>query len=156
MSVVGGTQGYVSGQVIFVSKDVRCDNHPNVMATKRVVGDVDNFGYEASDFCDECFEIYSKMKDVQNKECDWCGLSCNHFRPVSFVIDAKDVSIDKVCDTCLGKHNHQIIEGIQSDEDQDNDHGVECHNDREDNDYCFDLKENTSTPLNFNNPVGRW
>lgn len=157
MAVVGGTVGYKAGQILVVSEGICCDNHPDVQATKRVVGEADEFGYEASDYCDVCFETYSQIKVVANQCCDWCGCHSTHLRPMNNVdSDSKDV-IDKVCDSCIGKLVHKSLDESTRIDGCSNDHGVEIYQDRdEDNeDYRYQPDcENDPQPLNFNS--SRW
>lgn len=156
MSVVGGTQGYKSGQILFVSEGVCCDNHPDKPATQRVVGEVDQYGYEASDFCEDCFRIYEQLKATANVVCDWCGCQSNHFRPMMTVDNLVKDTIDKVCDICVGKHVHNTVEKMQEEEEAvEEDHGVECYVDNEDEDYRYkEEPQDDIRPLNFN--TSRW
>ena len=155
MSVVGGTKGYVSGQVIFTSEGKCCDNHPDKPATKRVVGEVDQYGYEASDFCDDCFAIYEKIKLGKDNVCDWCGCHSDHLRPMT-VTDNQDNTIDKVCDRCIAKQIHEAVGQMEEEEDVTPDHGVDCHvEDKDEDNYLYnDTPPEEMRPLNFN--TSRW
>lgn len=159
MSVVGGTQGYVSGQIIPVSEGSCCDNHNNTPAVSRVVGEVDQFGYEASDFCHECVQKYEHVKfNVKVKVCELCGCQVDHLRPRKHVDkETKIETIDMACDVCIGKQVHEAVKQMEEQEDTVEDLGIDCTRDEdEDDDYRFDLKENEARPLNFNNPSHRW
>lgn len=157
MSVTGGTQGYVSGQIIPVSEGACCDNHPDSPATKRVVGEVDQFGYEASDFCDLCFTGYTQMNAMKGVVCDHCGCHATHLRPV--ISQDKDTGViiaDKVCNVCVSKMVHDAVNRVDNDEDPIDDYGIEIPEEEENDDYRYKSNgdDDVVRPLNFNS--SRW
>ncbi len=49
MAHVGGPTRHLPGDTIPFPSGTKCDNHPDRLATKRLVGETDSFGYEAAD-----------------------------------------------------------------------------------------------------------
>lgn len=72
MSATGGPTRLLPGDTMPVPSGTVCDNHPDRVATTRLVGEVDSMGFEAHDLCDECFAS-TKKQQPEADNCDMCG-----------------------------------------------------------------------------------
>lgn len=51
-----------------------CDEHPDVLAVKRVQGETDSFGSEMMDCCQACLdEMFPPDAEPAENHCDWCS-----------------------------------------------------------------------------------
>lgn len=78
MAHVGGPTRHLPGDTIPFPSGTKCDNHPDRLATKRLVGETDSFGYEAADLWDECYAKVNedlKAHEQELQACDMCGAS---------------------------------------------------------------------------------
>lgn len=75
MGDVTGPISTLPGKLFKVPENARCDEHPDILATKRVQGETDSFGCEMHDMCDECYIKYKAHLIAEQaiaKQCDWC------------------------------------------------------------------------------------
>lgn len=54
------------------SNESKCDNHPDKQAQHKVTGEVDSFGYETRNLCEDCFKERNEAQ-AEPAECDLCG-----------------------------------------------------------------------------------
>lgn len=76
MAHTGGPTSMLPGELMFLPPNTKCDNHESEFAVVRIVGEVDSFGYEASDLCVACYEK-AKNHKPEPSACDLCGTTAN-------------------------------------------------------------------------------
>lgn len=103
MAHVGGPISSLPGTLLKLPENQTCDDHPDRLATVRIQAETDSFGYEAIDWCDECYNKYLSAK--KNPE---YNLSCDHCQAVdcktTATRDPDEGSCGPVyhlCDNCL-------------------------------------------------------
>lgn len=73
--VSSGPVSTMPGFSTFVDDGTVCDEHPTILAVRRVQGETDSFGCEYYYMCRECLDAYNKeMIRAKNEEqfCDGC------------------------------------------------------------------------------------
>lgn len=99
MAHVGGRSRFLSGQKIFLPLGTCCDTHPEVKAIARIVGEVDSFGYEAEDMCEECFRNINTEASFVEGTCDWCKSSDKNLKQKR---DPEEGTAGRVYLVCMG------------------------------------------------------
>lgn len=87
------------GQAAIAENLVICDDHPDRLAVKRVVGEVDSFGCEYMHMCQQCydeFKAHESAADTSGK-CDWCK---SHKQALTPHRDFEEGSCGRVYDVC--------------------------------------------------------
>lgn len=103
MAHVGGPISTLPGTLLKLPENQTCDDHPDRLAVVRVQGETDSFGYEAIDWCDECYNKYLSAKEnpEYNHSCDHCqAVDCK----TTATRDPDEGScgpIYNLCDNCL-------------------------------------------------------
>lgn len=111
MADVIGPNNYLPGQSITVPDGQVCDNHPERLATRKVVGESDSFGSEILDLCQECCdtlqtEIRARKEELQY--CDWCKqdkTGVSHMRDID---EGMCGPVYNVCSDCRKKYNDAL------------------------------------------------
>jgi hypothetical protein len=117
MSAIGGPTSSLPGAVLFVPANATCDKHPKRPAVKRVQGETDSMGFEATDMCQQCYDKYLKEKPNLNTSgvCDWCGHHKQHRRPRRDYDEGTSGPVYMVCDGCIDKENERAAEELAED-----------------------------------------
>lgn len=71
MAHVSGPVSTLPGHRSVPPAGSRCDEHPDVLAAKRIQGETDSFGAEYSDLCSVCVAGLTHQ-DGTPGQCDWC------------------------------------------------------------------------------------
>jgi hypothetical protein len=90
----------------------KCDEHADRPAVARVMGDVDSFGGEFFDMCEECLKQYReelKNEDTSG-ECEWCKKHSPKLRPRRDYEEGLAGRVYYVCDACVKKQEDQWAE----------------------------------------------
>lgn len=72
MADVTGPISSMPGSLFSSPKGMRCDDHPDRPAVKRIQGETDSFGCEMIDVCQECLDKYRSEPEDTSGRCDWC------------------------------------------------------------------------------------
>lgn len=99
---------HVTGQFVPVVKDSwgdTCEDHPELKATYRLVGEADSFGCEYINMCDACYKAYLKAKEtIANDESQWetcrCGRRQPELRTYRDPEEGMSGPVYHECDTC--------------------------------------------------------
>ena len=106
MAHIGGPISSLPGTLLKLPENQTCDDHPDRLAVVRVQAETDSFGYEAIDWCEECYEKYQKEKTEGDggsgiTSCDHChAVDCK----TTATRDPDEGSCGPVyhlCDSCL-------------------------------------------------------
>ncbi len=110
---------HVPGQVVSVQEDewgTDCENHSDRKAVKRICSEVDSFGAEYMNFCQECWDNYQqslKEKEEDPEQWDTCP-ECKKAAPR--LISYRDMDegmhgpVYEHCSDCHSKMNARIAE----------------------------------------------
>ena len=71
MAEVTGPTRLLPGQSTNVPPNTMCDTHPDRLAIARIAGEVDSFGAELHDCCQECVDEIKNAPPLTGT-CDWC------------------------------------------------------------------------------------
>lgn len=158
MSAIFGPNSYMSGQKLPCPKNQECDNHPEIKAVVRIVGECDSFGSEMSDFCEDCLELYEATADERSGVCDFCGCHVEHIRPYRDPDEGSTGPVYDVCDPCISKQKatEDYAENRDPEVDDIDDGDTDHYRDLEDDGYSLEPTEGDPEPLNFHNPSHRW
>lgn len=97
MADVIGPNSYLPGKELSVPTGMMCDEHEDVVATHRIVGETDSFGSELIDMCDACYAKYLEYdQKAEGDECERCGSKEN----VGYVRDPEEGSCGPVYHLC--------------------------------------------------------
>jgi hypothetical protein len=127
MADVTGPVSTLRGAIHRLPQDTMCDEHPEVVAYKRVVGETDSFGSELIDMCKECFEKYQQaMNEPTIGCCEWCKTDN------VVIIETRDFDegmagpVYDVCKACRKKQNDRAqeeLDEMRADNDHEDDFG---------------------------------
>lgn len=101
MAYVGGRSSYLPGQKIFLPLNVCCDEHPEVRAIARIVGETDSFGFEAMDMCQECYDNFKTQDTLIEGICDWCKSSDKDLKYKRDSDEGTSGRVYQVCESCI-------------------------------------------------------
>lgn len=105
MANVTGPTNRLPGQSHSAPKGVMCDEHPDRVAVKRVTGEVDSFGSEEHDMCQECFDVFSNAQETKTTpgNCDHCNHSVDHLTPMRDLDEGLCGPVYYLCNGCAIK-----------------------------------------------------
>lgn len=105
MAHVGGPISSLPGTLLKLPENQTCDDHPDRLAVVRVQAETDSFGYEAIDWCDECFNKYKSEKENPefNISCDHCHAVDVKTTPTRDPDEGSCGPVYHLCDGCLKK-----------------------------------------------------
>lgn len=93
----------------------KCEVHPDRKLTHRVLGEVDSFGAEYIEMCDECFAEHVREQNTpQQYRCEWCDNTV--CEPPKRSRDYDEGSYGRmyvVCRACLDRRNREALEALQ-------------------------------------------
>ena len=117
MAHVGGPSSYLPGQKIFLPLGVCCDEHTEIKAVARIVGETDSMGYEALDMCQECYDNYLNEDKLQEGICDWCKSSDKDLKHKRDPDEGSYGRVYLVCTSCIKSESEAQANESESDED---------------------------------------
>ncbi len=116
MADVIGPNRYLPGQSL-TATGMMCDEHPDRVAVKRVVGECDSMGSELYDLCQECVDQEKARAEeaAKNPEPNWCD-HCKAFipEPVAPTRDPEEGSCGPVYYLCAS-HRKSLFDNFVSD-----------------------------------------
>lgn len=146
-----GPVSTLPGSIRAVPVGTECDEHPGVLAVKRVQGETDGFGAEFLDMCQECYDKYKEeMRNVDNSGiCDWCKKSADQVFNHRDIEEGSCGRVYQVCQACIDAEKKEWAEErdcLDDDEwwdsrDLDDELGPEDFEDFDDDRYAERLGE---------------
>ena len=111
MADVTGPISTLPGHLYQTPEGMKCDNHPDRPAIKRVQGETDSFGCEMLDLCEECY------KEIQGYTercgaCDWCNRDVETRRPYRDMDEGLYGRVYLVCKDCRDRDYQRIKEEL--------------------------------------------
>ena len=114
MAGIGGPTNKLSGDLLKVPTGMMCDTsgHESIPATRRTVGEVDSFGYEASDICEECFQKFKEEALVHSTSgiCECCKADVNKLVQCRDWEEGSSGRVYEVCEPCKDKNTTEANE----------------------------------------------
>ncbi len=107
-----GPVSTLPGSIRAVPVGTECDEHPGVLAVKRVQGETDSFGCEYLDMCQECYDKYKEeMRNVDNSgTCDWCKKSADQVFNHRDIEEGSCGRVYQVCQACIDAEKKEWAE----------------------------------------------
>lgn len=107
-----GPVSTLPGSIRAVPVGTECDEHPGVLAVKRVQGETDSFGCEYLDMCQECYDKYKEeMRNVDNSGiCDWCKKSADRVFNHRDIEEGSCGRVYQVCQACIDAEKKEWAE----------------------------------------------
>ena len=107
-----GPVSTLPGSIRAVPVGTECDEHPGVLAVKRVQGETDSFGCEYMDMCQECYDKYKEeMRNVDNSGiCDWCKKSADRVFNHRDIEEGSCGQVYQVCQACIDAEKKEWAE----------------------------------------------
>lgn len=102
------------GHLHSIPDGTMCDNHPDLLATKRVQGETDSFGCEMHDFCAECYAEYKREVEESDTSgyCDFCKSFANKLRNRRDYEEGLNGPVYQVCESCNSKANKRELDQL--------------------------------------------
>lgn len=97
-----------------------CDEHPAVLAYRRVTGETDSMGSEEHDLCKTCWTAWlveSKKKIIAT--CDWCKAPEVEVQPTRDYDEGNHGPVYDVCSNCRKRQQMLLEEEAQRHDDND-------------------------------------
>lgn len=111
MAGISGPTRLMPGMVIDTKPGMGCDQHPDRSAVKRLVGEVDSFGAEYHDMCQECLDKFLAEKDTPREQyCDWCKKYKEDCTPFRDREEGACGPVYTVCSACRSNHLKYVRE----------------------------------------------
>lgn len=99
-----------------------CDDHPDVLAFKRVQTETDSFGCEYACLCEPCFVKFKADVEEDRKrprKCDWCKTEATDCRPTRDYDEGMAGPVYNVCEACRTKQTEAAYAEIGDRDDYD-------------------------------------
>lgn len=106
MANVTGPTRNLPGHIQQAPKGMTCDEHPDRPAIKRITTEVDSFGSEEMDVCDECFNEFKVGRESLRQEeqkCDICHNTVIGCRPFRDPAEGSYGPVYTACPSCIKK-----------------------------------------------------
>lgn len=102
MADVGGPISSLPGTLLKLPENQTCDEHTDRLAVVRVQGETDSFGYEAIDWCQECYDKYkTEIPDYTFNCCSHCHCSGVKTTKTRDPDEGSCGPVYDLCDGCL-------------------------------------------------------
>ncbi len=112
MAHTGGPTTLLPGQLAYLPQGTKCDNHPDIFATVRLVGEADSFGYEATDLCATCYE-HIQQRNSEPAICDLCD-TIEALRPTRDPEEGSAGRVYMCCASCRKSLRDNFLEGHEA------------------------------------------
>ena len=126
MADVTGPIPTLAGALHIVPKDMKCDDHPDRPAYRRVQGETDSMGAELHDLCEQCFNEHKAAVAAHAEEaatgcCDWCKSHATTLRDHRDFEEGSSGPVYQVCRPCRDKESAACQAELDENE-RDDDH----------------------------------
>ena len=105
---------YLPGQMLSAGSGgvTTCDEHPDRLSVRTLVGETDSFGSEFFGLCQECYDnelIRRQIPKTETELCDWCHREevCHPTRDIG---EGASGPVYWVCQSCGKIQNQRINE----------------------------------------------
>ena len=113
MAAVTGPTSALPGALRSCPEGQKCDDHPTILAVIRVTGEVDSFGSEQYDMCQECYDKFKEECKIPiTAKCDWCGTPDVVVTPMRDYEEGMSGRVYEVCRPCKEKYNKRVAEEL--------------------------------------------
>ena len=115
MQVYEGATNKKPGNLVPFKKGTMCDVHVGRPSFKRVIVEVDTFGYEAADMCCECYKHYQEElqeKANENTCCDLCGNVTTGVKSFRDPEEGTCGPLYQACEPCRTKANKYFVDNL--------------------------------------------
>lgn len=92
-----------------------CDEHPDVLAVRRVQGETDSFGCEYVDMCQVCLDAYHAYREQERntpRYCNWCKCEKLGVRPHRDIDEGMAGPVYQVCGDCIAEEHKRLAEEL--------------------------------------------
>lgn len=124
MAEVTGPISTLAGFVRAVPEGTMCDEHPTVLAVKRIQGETDSMGSEQHDMCQVCVDKHNAYlaseQAVQDRmgTCEWCkGGPLELFSRRDYD-EGSSGRVYQVCRPCIKRDNERAAEELAADREE--------------------------------------
>lgn len=107
-----GPVSTLPGSIRAVPAGTECDNHPGVLAVKRIQGETDGYGAEYLDMCQECYDAFKEEVHSADASgiCDWCKKSADRVFNHRDIEEGSCGRVYQVCQACIDAEKKEWAE----------------------------------------------